>query len=182
MTQEDLNTHQFDYDIQRFMQIREQIHDEIKKVGSHVATLDQTNKRLISHFDVFKALSKTAQKEISASIIRAAHEMAKMTAQEFSKTIHDNLSSELARLNTSISNASYILEETMGQKYRKLILFSVVGFLLCGFGGFGGGYIYAKRSTYEFPENFFKMYTRGVMAEKKEKQQILKKIKTRKKK
>jgi hypothetical protein len=182
MTQEDLITHQFDYDIQRFMQIREQIHEEIKKIGTHVTTLDATNKRLISHFDVFKELSKMAQKEVSAAIIKAAQDMAKGAAQDFSKTIHESLSSELSRLNTSISNASYVLEETMGQKYRKLILFSVLGCLLFGFAGFGGGYIYAKRTAYEIPRDFFKMYERGMMVEEKKRQELVEKVKARKKK
>src|SRR3990167_4738537 len=139
MTENNLTPHEFEDDIQRFMQIREQIHDEIKKIGSHTTTLSETNKRLISHFDVFKELSKTAQEDISASITKSAHDMAKTASQEFSKTIHESLSSELARLNTSISKASYVLDESMGQKYRKLVLFSFLGCLLCGFAGVGGG-------------------------------------------
>lgn len=165
MDTNDLKQHEFENDIQRFMQIRDQVHEEIKKIGTHVATLEQTNKRLVAHFDVFKKLSTDAEEHMKIVIKEAASNMARVAAKEFSQLIEDTIRHRLLDLDKSVQNAQRVLNETMGEKYKKLVLFSFIGFVFLGFIGFGGGYFYAKKNTYALPENFIKMYARGLNAQ-----------------
>lgn len=171
MTRHDLQTHESEYDIQRFLQIREEVHAEIKKMGSHINTLDETTKRLLAHMDVFQGLSEKAGRQIEDAIKVASFEMAKTVSEDFSKTVSDSLGAELTKLNTAIDKARDVLDESMGIKYQKLVFFCFLGCWLFGFAGFGGGYIYAKRTTYEMPEDFFLRYTRGRMAEEEDKRE-----------
>lgn len=164
MNNNDLKRHEFENDIQRFMQIRDQVHDEIKKIGTHVATLEQTNKRLVAHFDVFKELSKTSEEQIKVSIKTSAQDMARASANQFSQLIEDVLRQRLMELDRSVQNAQRVLNETMGEKYRKVIYLSLIGCTLFGLAGFGGGYFYSKRHTYAFPSNFLETYVLGLKA------------------
>ena len=165
MDTNDLKQHEFENDIQRFMQIRDQVHEEIKKIGTHVATLEQTNKRLVAHFDVFKKLSTDAEEHIKFVIKEAASNMARVAAKEFSQLIEDSLRHRLMDLDKSVQNAQRVLNETMGDKYRKLVRFSFLGCVLLGIIGFGGGYFYAKQNTYALPANFMKTYVQGLNAQ-----------------
>ncbi|HUX78545.1 MAG TPA: hypothetical protein VMW10_02185 [Alphaproteobacteria bacterium] len=160
MDHNDLRQNEFENDIQRFMQIRDQVHEEIKKIGSHVATLDETNKRFVAHFDVFKKMSEDAEIQMKSVIKAAAHDMARASAKEFSPLFEGIV----RNLDKSVLNAKKVLEETMGEKYLKLVLFSCLGCILFGIAGFGGGYFYSKQYTYALPNNFIEIYTLGLGA------------------
>ena len=164
MTTNDLKQHEFENDIQRFMQIREQVHEEIKKIGTYATTLDQTNKRLVAHFDVFKKLSEETQEHMKIVIKEAAKEMARESAQQFSQLIKDTITHRLLDLDRSVQNAQRVLDETMGDKYKKLVLFCFIGVVFSGLIGLGGGYYFAKQNTYTLPENFVRTYARGLNA------------------
>ena len=164
MTTNDLIQHEFENDIQRFMQIREQVHEEIKKISTYATTLDQTNKRLVAHFDVFEKLSEETQEHMKVVIKEAAREMARESAQQFSQLIKDSITHRLLELDRSVQNAQSVLDETMGDKYKKLVLFCFIGVVFSGLIGLGGGYFYAKQNTYALPENFIRTYARGLSA------------------
>ncbi|MBX9621905.1 MAG: hypothetical protein K2X28_07800 [Alphaproteobacteria bacterium] len=164
MTLNDLKQHEFENDIQRFMQIREQVHEEIKKISTYATTLDQTNKRLVAHFDVFEKLSQETQEHMKVVIKEAAREMARESAQQFSQLIKDSIIHRLLELDRSVQNAQSVLDETMGDKYKKLVFFCFISVVFSGLIGLGGGYFYAKQNTYALPENFIRTYARGLNA------------------
>jgi uncharacterized membrane protein YheB (UPF0754 family) len=164
MTLNDLKQHEFENDIQRFMQIREQVHEEIKKIGTYATTLDQTNKRLVAHFDVFEKLSEETQEHMKVVIKEAAREMARESAQQFSQLIKDSITHRLLELDRSIQNAQRVLDAHMGDKYKKLVLFCFIGVVFSALIGLGGGYYYAKQNTYTLPDNFVRTYARGLNA------------------
>lgn len=165
MTNQDLKTHEFENDIQRFMQIRDQIHAEVKKIGAHASTLDETNKRLVAHFDVFKEITDESEEQISSAIKGAAQEMARISANEFSLIVDDGLRHKLADLAQAIQEATQVLETSRSQKYRKLVLFAFLGCLLSGFVGYVGGYFSTKKTIYELPRDFFETYLLGLSAQ-----------------
>ena len=55
-----------------------------------------------------------------------------------------------------------MLNETMEEKYRKVIYLSLVGCILFGLAGFGGGYFYSKKYTYVLPSHFLETYVLGL--------------------
>ncbi|MBL8676930.1 MAG: hypothetical protein JNJ47_05870, partial [Alphaproteobacteria bacterium] len=67
-------------------------------------------------------------------------------------------------LDRSVQNAQRVLNETMGDKYKKLVFFCFIGVAFSGLIGLGGGYYYAKQNTYTLPENFVRTYARGLNA------------------
>ena len=156
MTTNDLKQHEFENDIQRFMQIREQVHEEIKKISTYATTLDQTNKRLVAHFDVFEKLSEETQEHMKVVIKEAAREMARESAQQFSQLIKDSITHRLLDLDRSVKNAQRVLDETMEDKYTKLTFFCFIGVIFSCLLGLGGGYYFAKQNTYTLPDDFIK--------------------------
>lgn len=180
MTENDLKQHEFENDIQRFMQVREQVHEEIKKIGTYVATLDQTNKRLIAHFDVFKKLSGETQEHMKVTIKGAAMEMARESAQQFSQLIKDSITHRLLDLDRSVKNAQRVLDETMEDKYTKLTFFCFIGVIFSCLLGLGGGYYFAKQSTYTLPDDFIRTYVRGLNAPQVVEKQPVERLKRRK--
>ncbi len=149
-------------EIHRFIQIRNEIQEEINKIGPCVANLQETGKLLVSHFDVFRQISKNTQEQMPAIIQTASHTMAKTVSDETSQLIKSMLEEKISALDQSVQNASQILNETMGSKYRKAISLGILGILLTGLISFGGGYFYAKQNTYTLPADFIKMYALGV--------------------
>ncbi|MDI9634215.1 hypothetical protein QM565_00150 [Geitlerinema splendidum] len=97
-------------------------------------------------------------------IKEAAREMARESAQQFSQLIKDSITRRLLELDESIQNAQSVLDETMGEKYKKLVFFYFIGVAFSGLIGLGGGYFYAKQNTYALPENFIRTYARGLNA------------------
>ena len=63
---------QNEQDIQRFIQIRDEINEEIKKIGPNVTQLQDATTALLSHIDVFKELSRTAQEHMKIAVQGAA--------------------------------------------------------------------------------------------------------------
>ena len=113
MEQNDLQQHEFENDIQRFMQIRDQVHDEIKKIGTHVTTLDETNKRLIAHFDVFEKLSKKSEDQIYAAIKAAANDLTRKAEDVFSPLIEELLREQILKLDQAVATAKRALDEAV---------------------------------------------------------------------
>ncbi len=153
---------QTEQDIRRFMQIRNEIRDEISKIGPHVDQLQEAGKNLVSHFDVFRQIVKETQTQLPVIIQTASHNMAKTTSDQMALLLESMLQSKIRALDQSVHHASEILNEAMGSKYRKLIFFLFIGILLSGLFGFGGGYIYARQNTYSLPADFIKMYALGL--------------------
>jgi hypothetical protein len=153
---------QIEQEIHRFIQIRNEIQEEINKISPCVANLQETGKLLVSHFEVFRQISKNTQDQMPAIIQAASQTMAKTISDEASQFIRHALEEKITALDQSVQNASYILNETMGSKYRKLFLFSFLGIVLIGLISFGGGYFYAKQNTYALPVDFIKVYALGL--------------------
>src|SRR5437660_10293684 len=76
-----------DQDIQQYMQIRDEIQAEIKKIGPSIASLQEATKSLASQVDVFKALSHNAQDQMKVTIKEASGDMA--------QSVSDNLLSKI---------------------------------------------------------------------------------------
>ena len=149
-------------EIHRFIQIRNEIQEEVTKIPPCVASLQETGKLLVSHFEVFRQISKNTQDQMPIIIQAASQTMAKTISDEASQFIRHALEEKITALDQSVENASQILNETMGSKYRKFFLFSSLGMLLIGLISFGGGYFYAKQNTYALPVDFIKMYALGL--------------------
>ena len=153
---------QAEQDIRRFMQIRNEIQNEISKIGPHVNQLQEAGKNLVSHFDVFRQIVKETQTQLPVIIQNASHNMAKTAAEQLSLVLESMLQDKVKTLDHSVHYASEILNEWMSTKYRKVIFFAFIGVLLSGLLGFGGGYIYARQNTYALPSDFIKMYALGL--------------------
>ena len=152
---------QNEQDIQRFIQIRDEINEEIKKIGPNVIQLQEATTALLSHIDVFKELSKTAQEHMKIAVQGAAQDMAHSASVAFSTKIENQVHEILTILDQSVQYAKRTLESSRGTKYRNLMLFSFLGCLLCGLSGTGLGYFYAKRNLYSLPPDLMKMYALG---------------------
>lgn len=152
---------QYEQDLQRFLQLRNEIEEELKKIAPNLSHLDKTSKLLASHFDVFRELAKNTREQIPAIIKQASTDLIKGSSEQLSQLLDELLKSKIKMLNDSIEKASYTLRETMGQKYRKVILFTSLGVVLSGFAGFGGGYFYATYSGYKLPSDFGNIYELG---------------------
>lgn len=153
---------QIGQEIHRFIQIRNEIQGEINKISPCVASLQETGKLLVAHFEVFRQISKNTQDQMPVIIQTASQTMAKTISDEASQLIKAALEEKIASLGQAAENASHILNETMSSKYRKLFLLSFLGVLLLGLISFGGGYFYAKQNTYALPADFIKMYALGL--------------------
>lgn len=151
-----------DHDIQRFVQIRDEIHEEIKKIGPSVINLQEATKSLLSQVDVFKTLSQRAEEHLKQAITDASHEMAQAAAQYFSDKINGQIQPILTTLDQSVQYARRTLEISNGAKVRRLVSLCVVGALVSGITGAGLGYFYARRHSYTLPPDFLKMYALGL--------------------
>ncbi|HUX79614.1 MAG TPA: hypothetical protein VMW10_07740 [Alphaproteobacteria bacterium] len=149
-------------EIYRFMQIREEIHQEIKKIEPCVLSLQDAGKGFVAHFEVFQKLSQQVQEQIKAVALETAQDLAQVSLDQISQIIDDMLKDKLKSLDQSVQKASRVLNEATGTKYRKLILCFVLGIIISGVMGFGGGIVYSKRNTYSLPADFIKMYALGL--------------------
>jgi len=152
MSKKDLKEHEFDYDLQRFMQIREQVQEEIKKIGSHVSTLESTNKRLVAHFDVFEKMSKKAEDQIHAAITAAGFDLARESTRIFSPLIEKLLRDEIIQLNQSVHSAEGVLNRAMEEKEKRPFLYTFLWWSLLVAIGFGVGCLVSHWSTSVLPE------------------------------
>ncbi|MBP9777355.1 MAG: hypothetical protein KBD36_05905 [Alphaproteobacteria bacterium] len=152
---------QNEQDIQRFIQIRDEINEEIKKIGPNVIQLQEATTALLSHVDVFKELSKTAQEHMRIAIQGAAQDMAHSASEAFSTKIESQVQEILTTLDQSVQYAKRTLDSSRGTKYRNLRSLSILGCLLCGISGTGLGYFYAKRNPCSLPPDLMKMYALG---------------------
>jgi hypothetical protein len=160
----------------RFMQIRDDFYNAVKEIQPSVAQLKETNKSLVSHFDVLRQISKNTEDNIQVVIKSAAKDMGHA---EFSHLIDDILKASIKDLDQSIVHAKRILNETLKTKYIKLVFASITGCLLFGLAGFGVGYAYSKKHTYALPNNFVSTYVVGLETRHKRLQEEQKKNKGR---
>ena len=149
-------------EMQRFVQVRNEIQEEINKIGPCVSSLQETGKLLVSHFDVFRQISKNTQEQMPVIIQTASQTMAKTISDETSQLIKSTLETQVLALDESVQNASQILNESMSSKHRKAIALGILGLFLTGLISFGGGYFYARQNTYALPTDFIKMYALGL--------------------
>ena len=170
---------QKEQDIQRFLQIREEIHEEIKKIQPSVSSLQEAIKRFVSHFDVFQKLSQNAQEHMKSALKEASHEMVEIAADAFSEKIENQLQETIRKLDQAVKNGSQIFDRVNRTKSKHLRNLACVGCLLSTFFGFGFGYIYAKKNTYFLSRDVLEAYLLGSNLQKawskmssKEKQQL----------
>ena len=152
---------QNEQDIQRFIQIRDEINEEIKKIGPNVTQLQDTTTALLSHIDVFKKLSKTAQEHMKVAIQGAAQDMAHSASEAFSTKIENQVQEILTTLDQSVQYAKRTLDSSRTTRYRNFRFLFILGCLLCGLSGAGLGYFYAKRNPCSLPPDLMKMYSLG---------------------
>lgn len=152
---------QNEQDIQRFIQIRDEINEEIKKIGPNVTQLQEATTALLSHVDVFKELSKTAQEHMKIAVQGAAQDMAHSASVAFSTKIETQVQEILTTLDQSVQYAKRTLDSSRTSKHRNLRPLSILGCLLCGLSGTGLGYLYAKRNPCSLPPDLIKMYSLG---------------------
>lgn len=145
-----------------FIQIRNEIQEEIHKIGLCVSSLQETGKLLVSHFDVFRQISKNTQEQMPVIIQTASQTMAKTISDETSQLIKSTLETQILALDESVQNASQILNESMSSKHRKAIAVVALVLFLTGLMSFMGGYFYARQNTYALPTDFIKMYALGL--------------------
>ena len=154
-----------DQDIQCFVQIRDEVHDEIKKIGPYVINLQEATRALLAQVDVFKALSASAQDHMRGVINDASIDMAHKVSERLSSTLSLTLETQLQEILTSLDQSVQYARKTLavskGAKVRRLILLCGIGGLFCCFMGASFGYFYAKRHTYSLPSDFLKMYALG---------------------
>lgn len=152
-------------DIQRLIYTRDEIHDEIKKIGPYIANLQEATRALLAQVDVFKALSAGAQEHMKEVINDASIEMAHQVSETLSSALSSKLESQLQEILTSLDQSVQYARKTLaiskGVKIRRLILLCGIGGLFCCFMGASFGYFYAKRHTYALPPDFLKMYALG---------------------
>ena len=72
--------------LMRFMQIREDFHDSVREIKPIVASLKETNKSLVAHFEVLREISKNAEDNIEKVIESAGVGMGHAAAKEFDYT------------------------------------------------------------------------------------------------
>ncbi|OJW46906.1 MAG: hypothetical protein BGO67_07290 [Alphaproteobacteria bacterium 41-28] len=152
---------QEEQNIQRYLQIREDIHEEIKKISPSVAAFQDTVQRFAAQLEELQKLSQTTQDHIKSAIKSAALEMADIASGEFSEKTEDKINIIITNLDHSVKNARKALDVSAKTKMRKMLLFTFTGILLSGFMGFGGGFLYCKRNAYYLPADFIKMYALG---------------------
>ena len=150
-----------DQDIQRVMHIRDEIQEEIKKIGPHTLNLQDATKSLLAQVDVFKALSQTAQEQMNVAIRDASLDMAQTVSDTLSARIETQIQEILATLDQSVQYARRTLDVSKGVKIRNRILLGFAACLFCGIIGAAFGYISAKRHNYTLPPDFIKMYALG---------------------
>lgn len=154
MEQNDLQQHEIENDIQRLMQIREEAHEEIKKIRAYVATLDATNKRLVAHFDVLEKLSKMAEDQIYLTIKTAGHDLMQEATKLFSPMIETLLREQILKLDQSVKTAEKTLYLAMEEKNNRPFYHTLLGWLFLVAIGFGIGSIISHRNTPVFPQEF----------------------------
>lgn len=157
---------QNEQDLQRFLQIREEIHHEIAKLQSSVISLQEASKRFVAHFDVFKKISQTAQEHMKSAIKGASHEMAEIAAEEFSERVEKDVQDTIRCLDRSVQNARSILDHAARTKSKNLMIMAFFGCLLATLMGFGLGYLYSKKSTYSLSKEVLETYQLGLNLQK----------------
>ena len=160
MEQNDLQQHEIENDIQRLMQIREEAHQEIKKIGAYVATLDATNKRLVANFDVFEKLSKKAEDQIYLTIKTAGHDLMEESTKLFSPMIENLPREQILKLEQAIRTAEKTLCAAVEEKNNRPFYYTLLGWLFLISIGFGIGSIISHRSTTVLPQDFIEKIDR----------------------
>ena len=134
-------------DLQRFMQIREEIHNELEKIPPLVLQLQEMTHRVHGYFKVFESLSQNAQDQLKATIKNASFEMAELAAEEFMQRIENQVHSVLADLEQSVTETRRVLKKMTKKNALKIIFIGAflvslsfaIGFIL-------GGTYYEKKS------------------------------------
>lgn len=147
---------QNEQDLQRFLQIREEIHKEIEKIQPNVFLLQEATNRFVAHSNVFEKLSQNAQEQIKSTLKNASFEMAELGAEELSKRVEDQIQNILTNLNQSVCEARSILESISKKNTLKTVTIVILLVLLSLSIGFWlGAYYYEKRS-YSLSREFLK--------------------------
>lgn len=152
---------QEEQDIQRFLQIREEIHEEIKKINPSVTLFQDTTQRFSAQLEELQKLSQITQDHLKSAIRGAALEMAEIASVEFAGKTEDKINAIIAPLDHSIKNARKSFDVSTKAKIKKLVLITFSATFSSGLIGFGGGFLYCKRHAYYLPPDFIKMYALG---------------------
>ena len=147
---------QNEQDLQRFLQIREEIHKEIEKIQPNVLLLQEATYRFVAHSTVFEKLSQNAQEQIKSTLKNAALEMAELGAEELSKRVEDQMQNILTNLDRSVCETKTVFESVSKKNTTKIVIIVTLLVLLSLSIGFGlGAYYYEKRS-YALSREFLK--------------------------
>lgn len=155
-----------DYDIQRFMQIRDEIHDEIKKISPTIEHLKETTKRFIAHFEVFKIVSSNTERELASAIKNAAEEMAFGAAASFQELTQTHLEEAIKKLDGSIKVAQRNLEAATKVNHKKWWGMMCIACLFCGAISFTVGAFWANKNHTPLSPKALQTYQLGLELEK----------------
>jgi len=136
------------------------VHEEIKKIAVHVATLDATNKRFVAHFDIFEKLSKKAEDQIYLTIKTAGHDLMEESTKLFSPMVENLLREQILKLEQAIRTAEKTLYSAMEEKNNRPFYYTLLGWLFLITIGFGTGSIISHRNTPVFPQKFIEKIDR----------------------
>ncbi|OJW55202.1 MAG: hypothetical protein BGO67_00405 [Alphaproteobacteria bacterium 41-28] len=153
-------------DIQRFLKIREEIYEEIKKINPCITLLQDTTQRFAAQLEELQKLSQITQDHIKSAIKGAALEMAEIASVEFSGKTEEKINVIIAPLDHSIKNARKSIDTSTKAKIKKLVLIAFSATFIMGLISFGGGFFYSKRNTYYLPPDFIRLYALGYDTQK----------------
>lgn len=148
-------------DLERYMQLRDEIQESIKKIDPSVAQLQGAISRFVSQFDVFQKLSQDTQEQLKRVLKETSQDIAQTATKQLSQRIDEMIKDKIYLLDESILNASKVLNESTKSKYRKLLFVSCIGIFLSGLAGFSYGQIYSKKNTFTLPPQFMRAYLTG---------------------
>jgi ElaB/YqjD/DUF883 family membrane-anchored ribosome-binding protein len=157
---------EIDYNIQRFIQIRDEIHEEIKKITPNVDLLRETTKRFIAHFDVFKELSSNAEKQLESVIKNAAEEMAAFSSHRFQELTQAPLEEVIWKLSDSAKTAQERLDATTKINHKKYWGMVCIASLLWGVVGFSAGSFFTNKHHPPLSPQVLQTYQLGLELEK----------------
>ena len=72
-------------DLERYMQLRDEIQESIKKIDPSVAQLQGAISRFVSQFDVFQKLSQDTQEQLKRVLKETSQDIAQTAAEQLSQ-------------------------------------------------------------------------------------------------
>lgn len=157
---------QNEQEIQRGLQIREDIHHEIEKIGPSILLLQDTARHVTAQFEGFQKLVQNTQEQMKSIIKEASFEMAEAASGQFYSKIQDQVQNEVSALNQSVQTARKVLDAIETKGNLKTVLIVILSALIMIMGSFGLGYFYNKKTTYSLSKEVLETYGQGIIFQK----------------